>query len=240
MNYLILLLLSVSAMAYGPPDCHYDSAFIQAFYDKYELFKKTKAFDPADSKIPLEKYQFYVNGGISNLALKINGVSMFEYYTIDGDNKIQTDGGHYRVKGGVSLKYVRDENGKFSFEDESNHKKFSSSLQSIDDELPSDFEQDYKQVLVDLNAMRKKMFDYRNGLSKEDFELVHLFESTPSPNGDGFSARYVEQDETYIVVSKQNGIDVISGRLACGYKEQKYNIVDGKVVIEGEPTFIRD
>ncbi|KAG4065606.1 hypothetical protein HA402_012596 [Bradysia odoriphaga] len=197
--------------------------------------QKTKAFDPADSQIPLEQYQFYINDGGKRLAVKINGVYMVEYSKTDGDNKLQTENGQYHVEGGVILNYNRDENGEFSFDDWSNHKKFKSSLRSIDAELPNDFEEDYKQVLVDLNAMRKKMFDFQNGLSKEDFERVQLFEFTPFSPRDGFSAQYIEKDGGSLSVSKENGSDNIFGRLSCEHRHQKYNIVDGKVVVDGEP-----
>ncbi|XP_037032756.1 uncharacterized protein LOC119071796 [Bradysia coprophila] len=236
MNHLVLFVLSVSAMAFTSNACQFGSEAIQTVYDRFELFRKTKAFDPADSKIPLEQYQFYNNDGEKRLAVKIDGVYMVEYYTTDDtDNKLQTKNGQYHVKDGVILNYKRDENGEFSFDDWSNQKKFKSSLRSIDAELPSDFEEDYKQVLVDLNAMRKKMFDYQNGLSKEDFERVQLFEFTPFSSGDGFYAQYIESDGGSLTVSKENGSDNISGRLSCDYKDQKYNIVDGKVVADGEP-----
>lgn len=51
-------------------------------------------------------------------------------------------------------------------------------------------EEDYKKVLVGLNAMRQKMFDYQKSLSKEDFERVQLFDHTPFTAG-GFYAQLV-------------------------------------------------
>lgn len=36
-------------------------------------------------------------------------------------------------------------------------------------------------------------------------------------------------------MSNSDGHSGISGRLSCNYKDQKYNIVDGKVVVDGEP-----
>lgn len=49
------------------------------------------------------------------------------------------------------------------------------------------------------------------------------------------SNRYIENDGGSLTVSKENGKDAISGRFSCNYKDQKYNIVDGKVVVDGEP-----
>ncbi|XP_037032759.1 uncharacterized protein LOC119071799 isoform X2 [Bradysia coprophila] len=235
MNHLLLIVLSVNAMAFTSNACQFGSEAIQEVYDRFELFRKTKAFDPTSPKVPLQKYQFYNDNGDKRLAVKINGVYMVETSKIDDDNKTQTVNGQFHVKGGVILNYNRDENGEFSFDDWSNQKKFKSSLRSIDAELPSDFEEDYKQVLVDLNAMRKKMFDFQKGLSQEDLERVQLFEFTPFSNGDGFAAQYIENNRQSLSVSKENGIDDISGLFSCEHKHQKYNIVDGKVVADGEP-----
>ncbi|XP_037047194.1 uncharacterized protein LOC119081981 isoform X2 [Bradysia coprophila] len=224
-------------MAFTSNACQFGSEGIQTVYDRFELFKKTKAFDTA--KIPLEKYSFINNDVEKRLAVKINGVYIMEHYKIDGDNKLQTISGQYEVQGGVNLHYMRDENGEFSFDDRSNQNKFKSSIQSIDAELPNDFEENYRQVLVDLNAMRKKMFDYQSGLSKEDLERVQLFKFSPlpksGPNGDGFSAEYVENDWLGVTVSKFHNSDDVSGLFMCENQDQKYNIIDGKVVADGEP-----
>ncbi|KAG4065639.1 hypothetical protein HA402_012629 [Bradysia odoriphaga] len=232
--YFALIALSVSSVAHLTNACQFGSEAIQEVYDRFELFK-TKAFDPTDPTVPLKQYQFYNDNGVRRLALEVNGVYIAENSETDGDQKIQTKDGQYRVDNGVILNYKRDENGEFSFDDWSKHKEFKSSLRSIDAELPSDFEEDYKQVLVDLNATRKKMFDFQNGLSKEDLERVRLFEFTPFTTRDGFSAQYIDKDGGNLSVFKQNEGDPISGRLSCEYKHQKFNIVDGKVVADGEP-----
>ncbi|KAG4065642.1 hypothetical protein HA402_012632 [Bradysia odoriphaga] len=158
---------------------------------------------------------------------------MSENYKVDGD-KIQTKDGQYRIDDGVILNYKRDENGGFSFDDWSKHKKFKSSLRSIDAELPSDFEEDYKQVMVDLNAMRKKMFDFQKGLSQKDVARVQLFEVYTLSDG-GFYTQYIDNDGGSLSVYKKDKNDSISGRLSCEYMDQKYNIVDGNVVADGEP-----
>ncbi|XP_037032761.1 uncharacterized protein LOC119071800 [Bradysia coprophila] len=232
--YLALLVLSVSTLAHFTNACQFGSEAIQEVYDRFEIFRKTKAFDPTDPKVPLKQYQFYNDNGNRRLAFEVNGVYMSEHYTIDGDNKIQTKNGQYRIDDGVILNYKRDENGEFSFDDWSKHKKFQSSLRSIDAELPSDFEEDYKQVMVDLNAMRKKMFDFQKGLSQKDVERVQLFEVSTLSNG-GFYTQYIDNDGGSLTVYKQNESDSISGRLSCHYMDQKYKIVDGKVVADGEP-----
>ncbi|KAJ6642259.1 hypothetical protein Bhyg_07206 [Pseudolycoriella hygida] len=234
MSRLVLLMLSVCVMAYTPEACQFGTDAIQAVYDRFELFKQTKAFDPADSTIPLEQYSYYDDDGEKRLAVKINGVYMVEYYKTDADNKIQTKNGQYHVTDSVILNYKRNENGEFSFDDWSNGKKFESSLRSIDADLPNDFEADYKKTLVDLNAMRKKMFDYQQGLGKEDFERVRLFEISPFSEG-GFYAQYIDKEGGSLSVSKDNESGAISGRLSCDHRDQKYNIVDGKVVADGEP-----
>lgn len=66
--YLVLLVLSVSTLANLITACEFGSEAIQAVYDRYELFRKTKAFDPTDSKTPLEEYQFYNDDGVNRLA----------------------------------------------------------------------------------------------------------------------------------------------------------------------------
>ncbi|KAG4076602.1 hypothetical protein HA402_001889 [Bradysia odoriphaga] len=240
MNCSILLLLSVIALAFTSNACQFESEAIQPVYDRFVIFKKAKAFDPADATVPLEKYLFINNNGEKRLGIQINGVYIMEFYKSDDDNKLQTISGQYEVRGGVNLIYMRDENGAFSFDDWSNNKRFKSSLRSIDAELPNDFEEDYKQILVDLNAMRKKMFDFQNGLSKEDLERVQLFKFSELPkfgsDGDGFSAEYVENDGGLgVTVSKYHNSDDISGLYLCENQDQKYNIVDGKVVADGEP-----
>ncbi|XP_037032751.1 uncharacterized protein LOC119071791 [Bradysia coprophila] len=238
MNHLILLVLSVSVMAFTSNACQFGSEAIQTVYDRFELFRTTKAFDPTDPKVPLQQYSFlhsYKDDGEMRLAVEISGVYIVEYFIFDGDNKLQTKNGQYKVKGGANLNYKRDENGEFSFDDSLNQKKFKSSIRSIDAELPSDFEEGYKQILVDLNAIRKKMFDFKNSLSKEDLELVESFELTPSPNGDGFTAKYQEKDGLGVTASKYNGSNDIFGLFMCENNDQKYNIVDGKVVADGEP-----
>ncbi|KAG4068471.1 hypothetical protein HA402_004812 [Bradysia odoriphaga] len=239
MIQLILIVLSVSAMAFASDECQFGSEAIQTIYDRYELFKKTKAFDPADSKIPLEQYSFYDNGSDKRLAVKINGAYIMEYYKIDGDNNPQTVVGQYQVRGGISINYKREDNGEFSFDDWTDQKKFKFTLPSIDAELPSNLEKDYKQVLFNFNALRKKMFDYQSGLSAEDLERVELFEfaelpkSNPSDNG--FSAKYNEKYGRGITVTKYHNSDAIFGIYLCENKDQKYNIVDGKVIADGEP-----
>ncbi|KAJ6642221.1 hypothetical protein Bhyg_07168 [Pseudolycoriella hygida] len=231
---LVLLMLSVCVMAYTPEACEFGSDAIQEVYDRFELFKQTKAFDPANSTIPLEKYFYNDNNGEKAIALKINGVYMLEYYKTGDDNEILTKSGQYQVRNGITLNYTRNENGEFSFDDRSNGKKFESSLRSIDADLPDDFEADYKNVLIDLNAMRKKMFDYQHGLSKEDFERVIFFEYIPFSEGGSFG-QYTDKKGGILSISKDNESGAISGRLLCNQKDQKYNIVDGKVVADGEP-----
>lgn len=38
--------------------CQFGNDAIQAVYDRFELFRKTKAFDPNDPTVPLEQYSF--------------------------------------------------------------------------------------------------------------------------------------------------------------------------------------
>ncbi|KAG4078392.1 hypothetical protein HA402_013102 [Bradysia odoriphaga] len=223
-------------MAFASNECQFGSEAIQTVYNRYELFRKTKAFDPDDAKVPLGHYSYLDKDGEERLAVEINGVYIMEFYKNDGDNKLLTKNGKYVVKDSVILNYMRDENGEFSFDDESNQKKFKSSLRSIDAAPPSDFEEDYKQVLVDLNAMRKKMFAYKNGLSREDFDRIELFQYTPSSVFDGFSVKYVEKEGSGFISFKYNGKDDISGEFWCGNESQKYDIVDGNLVANGEPN----
>ncbi|XP_037037814.1 uncharacterized protein LOC119075471 [Bradysia coprophila] len=237
MNYLMFFVLSVSVLTSDA--CQFGSEAIQRVYDRFELFKKAKSFDPANATVPLENYFFINNNGEKRLSVQINGVYIMELYKSDEDNQVQTISGQYEGRGGVNLNYMRDENGAFSFDDWSNHKRFKSSLRSIDAELPNDFEEDYKQILVDLNAMRKKMFDYHNGLIKEDLERVRSFKFSPLPNiganGDGFFAEYVENAALGVTVSKYHNSDDIFGTFLCENQDQKYKIIDGKVVADGEP-----
>ncbi len=67
--YLVLLALQlVSAMANKVNDCQFGNDVIQAVYDRFESFRKTKAFDPAESNIPLEQYSFSDIDTIKRLA----------------------------------------------------------------------------------------------------------------------------------------------------------------------------
>lgn len=47
--------------------------------------------------------------------------------------------------------------------------------------------------------------------------------------------RYNENDGGSIGIFKENGKDAISGLISCDSWGQKYDIVDGKVVVDGEP-----
>jgi len=231
--HLVLLLVSMMASV---NTCEFGNDAIQSLYDRFEIFRKTKAFDPTNSDIPLTQYSYYETDGTKRLAVKINGDYMVEYYKNNAANEIETKNGQYDVKDSVTLNYKRDENGEFTFEDWSNGKKFGSSLRSIDAELPNNFQEDYKKVLLDLNTMRQKMFDYQKSLSKEDFERVQLFDFSPFSRG-GFYAQYIENGGGSLSVSSEwkDGKETISGRMSCNYKDQKYKVVDGKVAVDGEP-----
>jgi len=218
--------------------CQFGNEAIQSVYDRFKLFRDTKAFDPTDPKVPLTQYSYYDTDGTKRLAVKINGDYIVEYYEKNDKNEIDTKNGQYDVKDNVTLNYKRGDNGEFSFEDWSNGKKFESTLRSIDAELPSNFEEEYKKVLGDLNAIRKKMFDYQQGLSKEDYERVQLYDLHESSSG-GFYAQYIENGGGSLSVSSdiKDGKENISGRISCGNKDQKYNVVHGKVEVDGEPFF---
>ncbi|KAJ6641581.1 hypothetical protein Bhyg_06521, partial [Pseudolycoriella hygida] len=231
---LVLTLLSVIVMANSSK---FGNDVIQEVYDRFELFRENKAFDPTDPNVPLEQYLFFDND-TKRLAVKINGDYMVECFNKNGE-EIVTQDGQYNVQDGVTLNYKRDENGEFEFDDWASGKKFKSTLRRIDADLPDDFEEDYKKVLVGLNAMRKKMFDFQKSLSEEDKTRVKLFEFEKFTEG-GFYAQYIESDTGNLFISKPNDSNNISGRFSCDGWDQKYNVVDGKVVVDGEPFEVYD
>lgn len=63
--HLVLLLASVMASVHS---CRFGNDAIQALYDRFELFRKTKAFDPTDPTIQLTQYSYYETAGTKRLA----------------------------------------------------------------------------------------------------------------------------------------------------------------------------
>lgn len=62
------MLLLASVMA-GVHSCQFGNEAIQGIYDRFELFRKTKAFDPTDPTVQLTQYSYYESGdGTKRLA----------------------------------------------------------------------------------------------------------------------------------------------------------------------------
>lgn len=67
MNYRLVLLLATVMMA-TVNSCQFGNEAIQAAYDRFELFRKTKTVDPIDPTIQLTQYSYYETDGIKRLA----------------------------------------------------------------------------------------------------------------------------------------------------------------------------
>ncbi len=57
-----LIMMFASMMLYVN-SCEFGNDAIQSMYDRFELFRKTKAFDPSDATIPLTQYSYYESDG---------------------------------------------------------------------------------------------------------------------------------------------------------------------------------
>lgn len=66
--YLAILVLSVGLSVNLIIACQFGSEVIQEVYDRFELFRKTKAFDPTNSTTVLDQYHFYKHDGVNTLA----------------------------------------------------------------------------------------------------------------------------------------------------------------------------
>lgn len=63
-----LLALLLASMMASVNSCEFGNEAIQGLYDRFELFRKTKAFDPTNHEIPLTQYSYYETDGTKRLA----------------------------------------------------------------------------------------------------------------------------------------------------------------------------